>query len=274
MRHLVHIAFVWLSASASVVAADSVQVVKDLDYVDGTEYAEGKDRLDLYLPEGKERFPVVVFFHGGGLLGGDKSGSEHVGMALASEGYGAAIANYRLSPTVAHPEHAEDAARAIAWVQKNIESYGGNPRKIFLSGHSAGGYLAALLALDSSYLEKEGIPPGVIAGSIPIAGFFDVVLVAPDRPKDVWGEDESVWRQASATEYVRRDAPPMLFLYADGDDPWRRLQNEDIAAALGKVGHYDAEAVQISERDHTGIARSIAPGDATLVKMIAFMDFR
>ena len=253
------------------VTVDGVRVVKDVDYVDGAEYADGKDRLDLYLPEGRQSFPVLVFFHGGGLRRGDKSGSEHLGMAFASEGVGAAVVNYRLSPTVEHPAHVEDAARSIAWVYRHIKDYGGNPDKLFISGHSAGAYLAALLALDPRYLKEQELTPAMLAGSMPISGFFYVDEVAPDRPKDVWGEDENVWKEASPSRYVRADAPPLVFLYADGDDPWRRQQNEDIAAALKKKGSDDVKTVQISDRDHSGIHRSIGAGDATLEAMLAFI---
>lgn len=261
-----------LIAGTSAAAVDGVRVVKDVDYVEGTDYADGKDRIDLYLPEGSENFPVLVFFHGGGLIRGDKSVAEHLGMAFASEGVGVAVANYRLSPTVEHPAHAEDAARAIAWVYRNIEDHGGNPNELFISGHSAGGYLAALLALDPTYLEARGLSPAALTGSMPISGFFYVDEVAPDRPEHVWGEDESVWKEASPSRYVRADAPPLLFLYADGDDPWRREQNERIVSELTKKGSQDAEAVEIADRDHGGIFRSIGAGDPTLEAMLAFME--
>ncbi len=190
-------------------------------------------------------------------------------MAFAGEGIGVVVVNYRLSPTVEHPAHAEDAARAIAWVHRNIKDYGGNPDKLFISGHSAGAYLAALLALDGRYLKEQNLSPGVLAGSMPISGFFYVDEVAPDRPKDVWGEDENVWKDASPSRYIRADAPPLLFLYADGDDNWRRQQNENIAIALKKKGSDDVSTVQISDRDHSGIHRSIGAGDATLEAMLS-----
>ena len=196
--------------AAGALASDNVRVVKDIDYVEGADYADGKDRLDLYLPEGSSDFPVLVFYHGGGLRAGDKSGSEHVGMALASAGYGAAIVNYRLSPTIEHPEHAEDAAKSLAWVYRNIATHGGNPDALYISGHSAGAYLVALLTLDTRYLKKEGLSPENIAGSMPISGFFYVDLVAPDRPKDVWGEEMAVWKDASPAKYLRSDAPAAL----------------------------------------------------------------
>jgi len=252
-------------------AADGVRVVKDVDYVDSADYADGKDRIDLYLPEGNENFPVLVFFHGGGLMRGDKSVAEHLGTAFASEGIGVAVANYRLSPTVEHPAHAEDAARAIAWAYRNIEDHGGNPNELFISAHPARAYLSALLALDPTYLEAHDLSLAVLTGSMPISGFFYVDEVAPDRPKHVWGEDEKVWKEASPSRYVRADAPPLLFLYADGDDPWRREQNERISAALKEKGSQDVAAVEIANRDHMGIFRSIGAGDPTLEAMLGFM---
>ncbi|HEY7817595.1 MAG TPA: alpha/beta hydrolase, partial [Vicinamibacteria bacterium] len=221
--------FALLLLSTLVASADEVRVVKDVDYVDGEDYEKGKDRLDLYFPKGAKDVPVVVFFHGGGLRQGDKSECEHVGRAFAGQGVGAVAVNYRLSPGVAHPEHAEDAARSVAWVRQHVKEYGGNPGKIFLAGHSAGGYLVSLLSTDLRYLKAQGLAKNDIAGVIPISGFFWVEKVAPDRPKDVWGADPKLWPEASPAKYISSGAPPTLFLYADGDDEWRRQQNEEIA---------------------------------------------
>jgi acetyl esterase/lipase len=270
MHHAILLAGL-LAASHS--AADSVRVLKDVDYVEGKDYAEGPDgkhRLDLYLPEGTKNFPVVVFFHGGGLRGGDKAEGELLGRSLAGLGLGAVSVNYRLSPEVSHPVHAEDAARSIAWVHRHIAENGGDPKKIFIAGHSAGAYLAALLATDPSYLRSAGISKEAIVGAVPISGFFWVELVAPDRPKDVWGKDEKVWPSASPAKYVGPGAPPMLLLYADGDDPWRRKQNEDMGKAL-KDQHADVEVVQIAGRDHVGILQQMKPGDPTFEKLVAFV---
>jgi len=260
--------------SSAAIAADGVRVVQNLDYVEGQDYADAKDKLDLYLPEAQAGFPVVVFFHGGGLTNGNKDGSVHVGQALASRGIGAAVVNYRLSPSVAHPDHAKDAARSTAWVHRNIGQYGGDPAKIFVSGHSAGAYLAALLVLDPRYLIHESMSPNDLAGAAPISGFFYVDKVAPDRSKDVWGEDPFDWLGASPSQFVRDDAPPMLLLYADGDDPWRREQNEDLKAALEAEGHKDVATVQIADRDHRGIHSSLAVDDVALEKIVSFVKRR
>jgi acetyl esterase/lipase len=265
---------IFIATAGLATAADGVRVLRDMDYIVGAAYEDLKDKLDLYLPDGADNFPVVVFFHGGGLRQGDKNESEHVGRALAAAGYGAAIVNYRLSPTVSHPKHAQDAAASIAWVYHHIERFGGNPNKIFIAGWSAGAYLAGLLALDERYLKEQDLSLENLSGAMPISGFFYVDQIAPDRPKDVWGEDKKVWVEASPSQYVRADGPPILFLYADGDSDWRRKQNQDLAKELEAKGHADVEAVQIDNRDHNGMWKQIGPKDPVFEAMIAFMSER
>src|SRR5215475_15946006 len=129
-----------------------VRVVPDIRYIAAGEYAFKKDRLDIYIPEGKPSIPVVVSIHGGSLTEGDKSEETHVGQTFASAGIGAVVINYRLTPIVSHPGHIEDAAEAFAWVKHHIAEYGGDPANVFLISHSAGAYLISLLALDPRYL--------------------------------------------------------------------------------------------------------------------------
>jgi acetyl esterase/lipase len=236
-------------------ALAQVRVVSDVDFVAAAEYPDKKDRLDIYIPEGASRAPVIVSFYGGGLRGGDKSGHVKVGQRYASSGFVTVIANYRLSPGVEHPAHVQDAAAAVAWVKKNIGAHGGDPDKVFVIGHSAGAYLAALLATDARYLSAHGLTPNDVRGYAPVSAFFyvDRPGVAPDRPKDTWGIDANVWRAASPGVYVAAGAPPMLLLYADGDDGWRRNQQHEFLTALGAKGNRDVEIRMIAGRTHSSI---------------------
>jgi acetyl esterase/lipase len=117
----------------------SFQVYTDIAYYDGPDAHPIKHRLDLFVPEGLKDAPVLIFVHGGGWTSGDKNLYSFVGRAFAEQGFVTAVINYRLSPQVQHPAHIEDVARAFAWVYRNIAQYGGNPEKIFVMGHSAGG---------------------------------------------------------------------------------------------------------------------------------------
>lgn len=261
-----------LITSLSANADDTpIKIIEDISYIDAP-YENDKDKLDLYIPDKASEAPVLVFFHGGALIRGDKAGQKHVGRRFADSGFVTICTNYRLSPGVMHPTHTEDAASAIAWVVKNISSYGGDPQRIFVAGHSAGGYLAALVVLDPRYLEAHDLAPTLLRGVIPISGFFHVDRLAPSRPKHVWGTDESAWVTASPSAYVSADAPPMLFLYADHDAPERRKENTDIVQELKAAGHDNATSVQIADRNHTTIWQRLnADGDETSRRIVAFM---
>ncbi len=248
-----------------------VRVVADIDYVPDAKYEDSRDKLDLYLPEGRRGFPVLLWLHGGALMHGDKEGSAHVGRRFAAAGIGTVVINYRLSPHVMHPAHIQDVAKAFAWIKQHIAEYGGNPNAIFVAGHSAGAYLSALLTLDERYLATRQLQPSSIRGIVPVSGFFYVERVAPHRSKSVWGEDPAKWPEASPARYVRSNTPPVLFIYADGDEEWRREQNEHMAAALKRIGHPDVAIRQIKDRNHSTIFSQIGEGDEVSTLMLEFI---
>jgi len=95
--------------------------------VPNANYADNKDKLDLYVPEGRTNVPVIVSYYGGALMSGDKSQQGFIGQRFAAAGFATAVVNYRLSPAVMHPAHIQDAAASFAWVKRNIAKYGGNP---------------------------------------------------------------------------------------------------------------------------------------------------
>ncbi len=254
--------------------APAATVTADVDYVPTAEYAAKKDRLDVYAPPGAKGAPVVVSIHGGALRQGDKAEERFVGQLLAQAGFVAVVINYRLSPGVIHPAHVEDAAHAVAWARAHAAEYGGDPRQLFVIGHSAGAYLAALLALDPKYLAAYRMSATDLKGIVPVSAFFyvDRSGVAPDRPKDVWGSDVAAWRAASPAAYLRKELPPMLLLYADGDADWRRQQQADFQADLRKAGASAVETRMITGRDHSSIwGRMKNANDETAAAIIAFI---
>ena len=260
-----------LLASAHASLAEQLQTVTalDVDYLPGIDYADGKDQLDIYMPLGKANAPVVVYYHGGGLLYGDKSLGQVVAKRLVAQGVGLVAANYRLSPGVMHPAHVQDAAAATAWVYNNIARYGGDPTRLFVSGHSAGAYLAALLALDPQHLKKHDMQLTDIRGAIPISPFLYVEETARERPKTVWGEAPLDWLAASVTPHIAAGKPPMLLIYADGDDGWRRAQNEQLARELTMVGNGHVRAIELPNRDHRSLIGEINAKDDQIGALVA-----
>lgn len=254
--------FLWAIPAAA--QSRTMTVVKDLDYVAGVEYAEGKDRLDLYIPQGARDAPVIFSLHGGALSMGDRGEDSFVGQRFAAAGYLTVVTSYRLSPEVSHPAHIQDAAAAFAWVKRNIRQHGGDPDRIIVIGHSAGAYLAMLLAADSRYLAAHKLSPTDIKGLVPVSGFFwvDKPGVAPDRPKYVWGTDRKVWIESSPARYLRADLPPVLLIDTDGDEEWRQQQNADMAAALRAAGHKNVDVHKVLGRTHMSVWTSMLDGES------------
>ena len=164
--------------------SSNVEMLAGISYTEGAPADADKHKLDLYLPRDKKNFPVLVFVHGGSWRTGDRSQYKALGERLARAGIGVAIPSYRLMPQNPHPAQIEDVAAAFAWVVRNISQHGGDTSRIYLSGHSAGAHLAALLALDEKYLAKFDLARKAIRSVIAMSGIYnvdelDTFLVAP-----------------------------------------------------------------------------------------------
>ena len=266
----------WMVGVALVLALGSVRAddkpglfevttVKDVAYSDAKDADPVKHKLDLYLPKGAKDFPVLVFIHGGGWTQGDRRSAVGFGTTLAKHGIGVAAISYRLSPKVKHPAHIEDVAQAFAWVKANIAKHGGKPELMFVSGHSAGGHLAALLATDETYLKAHKLALSDVKGVIPISGVYRVG--GGGRMKDVFGEDADVHKKASPLTHVKENEPPFLILYADKELGAIGKGSEDMAAALKKV-KVETNCVEIKDRDHGTIMRNAAKEDDPALKLI------
>ena len=276
MKTAVIVALCACAVTTTAEAADkqAVRVVRDVAYLQDASYADKKDRLDLYLPEGRTNVPVIVSYYGGALTAGDKSEHAFVGQRFASAGVATVVVNYRLSPGIAHPAHIRDAAASFAWVKRHIAEYGGNPDRIFVIGHSAGAYLVALLSTDERYLAAHKLSLRDIRGAVPVSAFFWVERtgVAPDRDKSVWGTDQKVWVDASPAHHLHANVPPMLILYADGDEDWRRQQNVEVAQAIKKAGNANVTLAMITGRTHMSIWNDIgAERDEVAERIITFV---
>jgi len=204
----------------------NVEVQKDIAYADGDPADAAKHKLDLYLPKDKKNFPVLVFIHGGSWRSGDKALYPALGNRFAKLGIGVAIPSYRLMPKSPHPAQIEDTAAAFAWVYKNIAQYGGDVSRIYIAGHSAGGHLVALLALDPAYLAKYDIPLTAIKGVAALSGVYDVSKIQGFANP---GDDSP-----SPLAHVHSKAPPFLVSYCQWDYLALPLQAREFAAALKK----------------------------------------
>ena len=248
-------------------------VVRDIVYREDKGTSKGRNRLDLYLPRKKKGFPLLFWIHGGGLHSGDKSKIADVAGRFVAEGIGVASVNYRLYPEAQYPMQIEDVASAFAWTYQNIASRDGDSSKLFVAGGSAGGHLAALLALNESFLKKHGLTGEAICGVIPISGLMDVSRVGASRRVGVWGPKDSTHRLASPLNYARKDAPPLLLMHAEHDTPDRRQQNRAMFDALKKAGHSDVAIHELKDRTHNNIRSNLVgeddPGASHILKFIS-----
>jgi acetyl esterase/lipase len=239
-------------------------ITRNISYTEGGPADADKHKLDLYLPRGKTNFPVMVFYHGGSWQSGDRSGPvyDDLGERFASAGIGVAIPSYRLMPQAPHPAQIEDAAAAFAWVYKHIDSYGGDPSRIYLVGHSAGGHLVALLALDSQYLKKLEIPESAIHGVAALSGIYDVSRIG------LFGD---YGRDASPIQHLRSGAPPFLITYCQWDYEGLPRQARDFAAAL-KSKFVPAKLVYVPGKSHISeIVDAFNAGDPTATALLDFI---
>lgn len=236
----------------------AVTVERDLSYVLGDALPHERHKLNLFLPKAEGAFPIVLWIHAGAWSYGDRAGETALAMRFAERGVGFAAMSYRLSSRVwnepaaskegfRHPAHAEDCAMAFAWLRKRFPKH-----PLFLSGHSCGAHLAALLALDPRYLGKHGFGVEEIRGAIPVGGGYDLVkyhaILAngldgePGLGKEkadahltwIFGDTEADWVAASPTTYLKGAKVPMLVV-AERDPSMKQYTRdfEDACKALG-----------------------------------------
>ena len=179
-----------------------------------------RDRFDIYAPTERRSsgHPVVVFFYGGGWEDGDRGMYRFVGTALAARGMVVAIPDYRVFPEVCFPAFLEDGARAVRWVRDNIAGFGGDPERLVLIGHSAGGQIAAMLALDGKWLDAVGIEgKAAIRGWAGLAGPYDFLPLHSEVLKIIFGPEPDRWK-SQPINFVEADAPPALLIAGKCDN--------------------------------------------------------
>ncbi len=197
---------------------------------------QARHALDVYRPAGVlEAAPVVVFFYGGNWHSGNRGDYRFVGEALASKGFVAVLPDYRLYPEVRYPDFLADCALAVRWVLEHITGFDGNSRSLFLMGHSAGAYNAAMLALNPHYLRAAGTEPGRLRGWIGLAGPYDFLPVTGKITQAVFGfPDTAITTQP--IYFASSEAPPALLATGENDDVVDPGNSRRLAARLQQAG--------------------------------------
>lgn len=218
-------------------------------------YITSQCLLDLYFPKGAKNFATIIWFHGGGITGG----SKEIPKALTEKGYAVVGVGYRFSPKVTAPAYIEDAAAATAWVFQHIAAYGGSTKLIFISGHSAGGYLGMMITLDKKYLAKYSIDANNIAGLIPFSG--QAITHFTIRKERGIKDTQPIIDEYAPLYHVRADAPPMLLITGDREMELlgRYEENAYLNRMMKLAGHQRTRLYELDGFDHGGMAQPAFP---------------
>lgn len=224
-------------------------------------YIKSQCTLDIHYPKGSRNFATVVWFHGGGITGGQKE----IPKELVAKGIAVIGVGYRLSPKVKAPVYIEDAAAAIAWAFKHIEDYGGNKNLIFVSGHSAGAYLGMMVGLNKQYLNKYQIDANAIAGLIPFSG--QAITHFTIRQENNVPSTRPIIDEYAPLYHVRPDAPPMLLITGDRELELmgRYEENAYLERMMKLAGHKFTRLYELQGFDHGSMA---APSFPLLLKEV------
>ena len=269
-------------------APGMLKVRKTLDIAYGD---HERQKLNLVLPDTDKPFPTVMWIHAGAWSFGGRENETALGTRFAERGIGFAAISHRLTSGawmdaklpkegVRHPAHIEDCARAFAWLHKSIKAKGGDPSRLFVSGHSSGGHLSALLALDPRYLKAHDLPITAIRGAIPVGGGYELTKyhahlvegmskeLADAHLEYIFGKPED-WVAASPTTYAKDAKVAMLVITED--DPGFQLYKSDFEAVVPKgspISFWTA-----ADRVHQTITSMMArkEADAPRDKMIEFI---
>jgi acetyl esterase/lipase len=274
-----------LVAAACASEAHAQRVTRDIPYA----MTHERQVLDVYAPDGAKNLPVVFWIHGGGWQSGDKAMVAQKPKAFMDAGFVFVSINHRLLPTVDMGAITRDVASALGWVHKNVATYGGDPTRLLVMGHSSGGQLAALMCTDDRYAKAEGFSLSIIKGCVPVdADTFDIpaiIEVAETRARvhhlpmptyghrQKFGNDPAKHRDFSTVTHVARNKgiPPFLILHIAGH-PDTGAQAQRLAAVLETAG-ISVKVVAGRETTHASINDNIgASNDPVTTALFAFVN--
>ncbi len=241
---------------------------KDVPYQNGGGGFSSMNGLDIYRdPSNGRGRPVMLYVHGGGWQIGDKGRVGSQPEAFLARGFVYVSANYRLYPEAGWREQASDIASAVAWIRDHIHEYGGDYRKLYLMGHSAGAHLVSLVAIDNRYLARFGLSTSDLSGVVGLdTATYDMTekmafIRARDGGKDrifspVFGDDPEEWQKASPVHYIsgNNHVPPFVLTYAGRRADTRKASN-DFALALKEKG-VRAGVVEVPSANHAMVRRN------------------
>lgn len=217
-----------------------------------------RQKLDVYTPKDRQApAPIVIFIYGGSWNAGDRRDYAFVGEALASRGMIAVIPDYRLYPQVRYPSFVEDGAAAVAWAIRESKNIGGDPGQVYVMGHSAGAYNAAMIALDKRWLGKMSLSPSVLRGWIGLAGPYDFLPIENPDVKPVFFHPDSP-PDSQPIRHVTGKAPPALLMAASKDELVDPKRNTGGLAEKMRAAGVPVRELYFNNVGHASLIASLA----------------
>jgi acetyl esterase/lipase len=254
---------------ASLAGCAPVQILNDLvpsgsyRFDDGVAYGpQPRQRLDVYSPRAEPPAagagrPLVVFFYGGSWSSGERGEYKFVGQALAARGAVVVIPDYRLSPESTYPAFVEDGATALKWGIDNARRLGADPRQVYVMGHSAGGYIAAMLALDPRWLGAVGASPKQLAGWIGMAGPYDFLPIGDPKTQVAFNWPDTP-PASQPMAHVSAASPRALLLAARKDSLVDPVRNSERMAARLRAAGVDVQLREFDGLSHVTLIAAMA----------------
>ena len=248
-----------LAACSPLTAINALSPVAGANVSNGISYgANVRHKLDIYRPAGAAaNAPVVVFFYGGNWTTGERADYAFVGRALASRGIVAVIPDYRLYPEVRYPDFLDDSAAAVTWTLREIGRHGGDPSRLFVMGHSAGAYNAAMLALDPQWLGKQRSAPSALRGWIGLAGPYDFLPIENKTARPVFHFPDTPL-DSQPVRHVSNAAAPALLIASSDDKLVNPTRNTGGMARLLREHKVPVTELYYEHISHTLLVGSIA----------------
>lgn len=249
---MIFMTFMVLNVNAQKLISSDEVITSNIQYKNGKDtYIKERCKLDICYDKSKKNSPVVVWYHGGGLT----SGQKEIPGLLKKQGFVVVGVNYRLLPKVKIDECLDDCAAALAWVFQNISQYGGDAKKIFVSGHSAGGYITTMLGLDKTWLSRYGVDANNIAGLIPFSG----QMISHFAYRKMNGIDnlQPTIDKYAPLYHVRKDAAPLVLITGDRNIELfgRYEENAYMWRMMNLVGRPDTQLYELGGYGHGAMAQ-------------------
>ena len=229
-------AFLFLQACSPLTLVDATLPEESWEQLSPLDYGPlSRQKVDIYLPTQDPPKALLVFFYGGGWDSGERGDYRFVAAAFTAAGYAVAIPDYRVYPEVRYPAFLEDAAGAMAAVAKHPDLADLVPGRTFVAGHSAGAWIAVMLALEQRWLEADGVDPNALAGVIGVAGPYDFDPARYKATRQVFGQVSPV-SLTQPVHFARADAPPLLLLHGAEDTTVEALDSQILAERIEATG--------------------------------------